>query len=162
MVEATPSTPSAASSSFTPSVKIATPDLIIFNDEVVPVEVMTDLVFEDIGGQELINIARNDMISGQEVMYQPIKNVANLYLQYNPQNILALQNTSDSYFKNFPIKFENRTPDAGSGPTGETVYLDSATGNIVINVVNLEKDEQVEVQILKGGAILNGTIYGVE
>jgi hypothetical protein len=71
-----------------------------------------------------------------------------------------LQNTSATYFKNFPIKLENKIPNVGTGPNGEIVYLEE-TGNIIINVINLEKDEVVEIQILNSGSILDGTIYEV-
>ena len=161
MTLATPDSPDGVDPLLVASVKIATPDLILFDDSSVPIEVMSDLIFENIGGQELINISRNDMVNGQDVIYQPIKNLTTLYLQYNPQNVLALQNTSAAYFKNFPIKLENKIPNVGTGPNGEIVYIDPETGNIVINVINLEKDEVVEVQILNSGEILNGTIYEV-
>ena len=119
---------------------------------------MTDLIFEDIGGHELITLSRNDIISGQTISYQPIKNISSLYLQYNPQNILNLQDTSVTIFKNFPIKIENSLPSVGSGPDGKTVYLNS-DGDLVIEFVNLEPDEQIDVQILISGDRLNGTIY---
>lgn len=162
MVESTPSVPAIVPSSSTSGVKIATSDIILYNDESTPIEVMSDLIFEDIGGQEIINIARNDIINGQNVIYQPIKNITSVYLQYNPQNILSLQDTSDSYFKKFSIKLENTIPDVGTGPNGETVYIEAATGNLIINVIHLGSDEQVEVQILNDGAIFNDTIYDTE
>ena len=161
MVDPTPQTPAVIPTTSQTGVKIPTTDLIMFNNDTVPVEVMTDLIFEDIGGQEIINIARNDIVNGQKIIYQPIKNLTSLYLQYNPQNILALQDTSESYFRKFPIKLENVVPNIGTGPNGETVYLDPDTGDLIINVVGLATDEQVEVQILVNGTILNDTIYGV-
>lgn len=157
--EATSPQPSNDSTSVNyPAVKIATPDLFIFKDEVVPIELMTDLIFEDIGGHELITLSRNDLISGQTVSYQPIKNITSLYLQYNPQNILNLQDTSVTIFKNFPIKIEKSLPSVGTGPGGKTVYLNS-NGDLVIEVVNLEPDEQIDIQILVSGERLSGTIY---
>jgi hypothetical protein len=51
-------------------------------------------------------------------------------------------------------------PNSGTGPNGETVYIDPTTGDLVINVSSLEPDEQVDVEILDSGEILNGTIYG--
>lgn len=161
MSQATPEAPRPTAGNESPSIKIATPDLVLFDNASVPIEVMSDLIFENIGGQELINISRNDMVNGQDVVYQPIKNLTSLYLQYNPQNVLALQNTSATYFKNFPIKLENKIPNVGTGPNGEIVYLEQNTGNIIINVINLEKDEIVEIQILNSGSILDGTIYEV-
>lgn len=162
MTSSKPNTPGQTYSQSKPDIKVATPDLQIFKDEVVPIEIMTDLIFEDIGGQELINISRHDLINGQDVVYQPIKNLSNIYLSYNPQNILSLQDASQSYFKNFPIKLGNKIPDYGTGPNREIVYIEDSTGNLVINVINMEKYEQVEVQIISGGDLINGTIYEVE
>ena len=143
------------------SVKSATPDIILFNDETTPIEIMTDLIFENIGGQELINIIRTDIINGQDLNYQPIKNLTSLYLQYNPQNILSLQDTDYNYFKKFQINFAGKIPVCGTGPDCSIVYIDPETGNLVINVVNLGRDEQVEVSIVSDGVVLDDTIYGV-
>jgi hypothetical protein len=145
----------------TAAVKVATPDLILFNDQLLPEEVMIDLVFEDIGGEEMINIVRNDLVNGQNQSRQIVRNLAQINLDYNSNNILSLQDTSASYFKNFPIDFSQKVPDVGTGLNGEIVYIEEGTGNIIINVVRLEPDEQVEVQLLSAGLILNGTIYEV-
>jgi hypothetical protein len=151
----------AISQSLAPaSTKAATPSLIALNNPTLDEERMIDLVFENIGGQELINISRNDIIDGQDVLHSPIKNLKDLYIQYNPNNIIRLESTSDTYFKNFPIRLELKLPNYGTGPNGEEVYIDPATGDLVVNVSSLEPDEQVDVEILDGGEILNGTIYG--
>ena len=134
-------------------VKTATPDIVIFDDESVPVEVMADLIFENIGGQELINVARNDTVNGQQIIYQPIKNLSILQQQFNPNNIVSLQQTSDKYFAGFSIKLEDKTPTTGSGPNGEYVYIDSDTGDLIIETVNTLQDEQIEVEITTDGTI---------
>jgi hypothetical protein len=140
-----------------PPVKTAPIDTILFNEEAVPIQIMSDLIFENIGGQELINIARNDTVNGQNIIYQPIKNLTSIQQEYNPNNIVALQATSDKYFQNFSIKFENKVPQVGSGPNGEHVYIDSTNGSLVIELVNLDSDEQVEMEITT-----SGTIYEAE
>jgi hypothetical protein len=139
----------------------ASPDIILFDDDGVPIELMTDLIFENIGGQELINIARNDLINGQNIIYSPIKNLNLLAQQYNSKNILSLSNSADAYFKNFSIKFENKLPNVGTGPNGEIVYLDE-NGNLVVNTINLLRDEQIEIQIITSGEIFDDTIYDEE
>ena len=144
-----------------PDVKPATPDIVLFNDDVVPIEIMTDLIFENIGGQELINIVRSDLVNGENVLYQPIKNLSNVYFQYNPQNILGLQDIDSNYFKKFPINFNNKIPECGTGPDCSIVYIDPNTGDLIINVINLARDEQVEVSIISDGTVLDDTIYGV-
>ena len=150
---------SAASSiakTVTVPIKTATPDIVLFDDSIIPVEVMTDLIFEDIGGQELINISRTDTINGQKILYQPIKNINIINQEYNPNNILGLQKTSDKYFSGYAIKFEERVPKVSNSLDGNPVYVDSV-GNLVIDSINLNADEQVEIQVT-----VSGTIYEAE
>ena len=157
MVSATPQTPASTSvsNSAPPNpVKTAPIDTVLFNDDSMSIEIMADLIFEDIGGHELINIARNDIINGQQISYTPIKNLGLIQQKYNPNNILGLQATSEKYFANFPIKFEEKVPAEGNGPNGSNVYFDDVTGDLIIEGVNLNKDELFEVEVS-----LNGTIY---
>ena len=140
-------------------VKSASPDIVIFNDQEIEAnaEAMVDLLFENIGGQELLQIARYDTVNGQEVLYQPIKNLNIIQEEYNPNNILKLQKTSDRIFGNFPIKIDPTIPDESTVPgVIGNVYLDS-DGNMVIELINLEGNEQVEVEITR-----NGTIYSID
>ena len=162
-VSPTPSTGSflfTTRSSISPDVvKSASPDIVIFNDKDIEdnAEAIVDLLFENIGGQELLQIARYDTVNGQEVLYQPIKNLSSIQQQYNPNNILSVQSTSDKYFSNFPIKLENKIPRLGTGPNGKHIYIDSTNGNLVIEAVNVEQDEQIEIEIT-----VSGTIYEAE
>jgi hypothetical protein len=110
-------------------------------------------LFENIGAHELITISRNDIINGQNVSYNLIKNLSSIQQQYNPNNILSLQSTSSKYFANFPIKFETKIPKIGSGPEGAYVYLDENTGNLIIETENIEIGEEIEVQITSSGTI---------
>ena len=162
MVNALPDSPESYSySQSSDDIKIADPDILIFNNDLLPIDTMADLIFENIGGQELINIARNDIVNGQDVAYRPIKNLTKLSQKYNSQTLVPLQNSSRSYFRNFAIKLEDHIPSQGSGPNGEIVYIDT-TGDLILNVKGLAADERVEVQILKSGAVLDGTIYTEE
>jgi alpha-L-arabinofuranosidase len=125
-------------------------------------ELMEKLIFENIGGHELINIARNDIVNGQTISYQPIKNLSSLQQQYNPNNILSLQATSDKYFANFAIKLENKIPNIGNGPSGSNVYIDVLTGSLIVDVINMESDEQVEIEITLSGTIYEADLTGSE
>jgi hypothetical protein len=163
-ISATPLTPStiglAVSSNNINPVLTAPIDTILFNDDSVPVEIMADLIFENIGGQELINIARNDTVNGQTILYQPIKNLTAVQQQYNPNNIVSLQQTSNRFFAGFSIKLEDKIPNEGNGSNGSNIYIDSNTGNLTIELVKLESDEQVEIQIVTNGTIYEDTIEG--
>lgn len=134
-------------------VKTATLDIILFDEENIPTDGMFDQIFENIGGQELISITRSDIVNGQKISYQPIKNLSAIQQRYNPNNILSLQQTADKFFAGFSIKLEDKIPETGNGTNGENVYL-NATGDLIIEFINVNPDEQVETQIS-----VSGTIY---
>lgn len=159
-IEALPPTPSSISPTPVvltpppPPAKTAPIDTVLFDDDLVPIEAMTDLIFENIGGQELINIARNDIVNGQQISYSPIKNLTSIQQQYNPNNIISLQYTADKYFANFPIKLDQKIPNVGNGPNGKNIYIDPLTGDLIIETINMQNDEQLDIQI-----VIDGTIY---
>jgi hypothetical protein len=152
---ATPPTPVAATvtSNTRYDVKVSERDSILFPDETISATVMETLVFEDIGGHELLNIARRDTINGQKVIYQPIRNLTEIEQQYNPNNVINVEGTADRYFSNFPIKLELKIPEVGGGPDSKNVYFNSLTGDLVVDSINLEPDEQIEIQIAASGTI---------
>lgn len=157
MTDAIPATPPIVTAA-TQAVKSATPEIILFDEPPVSDEIMINLLFEDIGGEEILMLARTDTVDGQSVIYQPIKNLVSLNQQYNPQNILSLQGVSSTYFKNFPINLDYRIPNIGNGPDGSYVYTDPITGDIIVEAVNLESDEQIEINIIKTSETFNDTI----
>jgi len=136
-----------------PPVKTATLDIILFDEENIPTDGMFDQIFENIGGQELISITRSDIVNGQKISYQPIKNLSAIQQRYNSNNILSLQQTADKFFAGFSIKLEDKIPETGNGTNGENVYLNAA-GDLIIEFINVNPDEQVETQIS-----VSGTIY---
>lgn len=158
MTSAVPPTPTPGVTPATQAVKSATPEIILFDEAPVSDEIMINLLFEDIGGEEILMLARTDTVDGQSVIYQPIKNLVSLNQEYNPQNILSLQGVSSVYFKNFPINLDYRIPNIGNGPNGEYVYIDPVTGQLVVEAVNLESDEQIEIHIIKNSETFNDTI----
>ena len=161
----------AYASNTSSSVKIATPELLNFSDSTLTEDVMVDLIFEDIGGQEIINVVRNDIINGQNVTYQLVKNLSDLAYQYRSENIVPLSRTDKDYFKNFAISIYTKTPECGSGydilddvevPNCKYVYVDPNTGDLVIDLINLKPEEQVEVQVISDITQLHDTIYSEE
>jgi hypothetical protein len=72
---------------------------------------------------------------------------------------LALQKTDKDYFKNFPILLYSKIPECGAGPDCKYVYIDSSSGNLVIDLINMKPGEEVEVQIISSLRELHDTIY---
>lgn len=107
----TPVTPSTITiTTPVPPTKIASPDIILIKQEDTPVETMTDMIFQNIGGQEIVSVIRNDLVNGINVRYQPIKNIRDIYSAYNSSNLIKLPNSSESFFRNFTINLEEHVP----------------------------------------------------
>lgn len=145
-------------STATNSTKVAVPNAVDQLSDPVSYEAMFEIIFQDIGGQELINISRADAINGQNIMYSIVKNLKNLMLEYNSNNIIKLGGTSDVLFKNFSIKLEDRIPKYGNGPNGTIVYIDEVSGNLTFDLVNMQDEEQVEIEIINQGGYFDDTI----
>jgi hypothetical protein len=205
-IKPTPDVPEVVVDSATrkPAVKPATPDLILFDDALVPIDFITDLLFEQIGGKEIITIARNDIINGQNVSYNLISNSSSLAQTYNTSNIFKVPGSAAEFFENFAIKFEQHVPENGTAPSSlyvgtqnsfgcsgfpvlkrtddtvfgcfgtfneaqdfidrttpnrEIIYSDPETGNLIVDVINLKKNDRVEIEILSAGSLDSDTIY---
>lgn len=145
------------------AVKIAEPSIVkAVQEKAYSNEKVLESLFEDFGLQEILSVTRNssmNIVNGQNVLYQPISNVASLYLQYNPMNILPLQ-SADTIFKNFSIALEDKIVEDGdgTGTGGASEYLDEQN-NLVIEVTNMEADEMVEIESLSIESPFNDTIY---
>jgi hypothetical protein len=158
MTSPTPNTPGTQPATVA-STKSSSPQYRIdLKDEELSEYMMTRLVFEDIGGEEILSISRNDTVFGENLIYQPIKNMISLAQKYNSQNLLSLYGTSQSYFDNFLIKFDDKIPNVGNGTNGSNIYIENSTGDLVIEVINMQDDEEVEVSIMVSGDILRDTI----
>jgi len=66
---------------------------------------------------------------------------------------LSLQQTSDKYFAGFSIKLEDKIPNQGNGINGENIYIEESTGDLIIEFININSDEQIELQITTDGTI---------
>lgn len=132
------------------SVKIPEASLVEYNPETLPQELITDLLFEDVGGQELINIARYDTIDGQNVSYSLIRNLSVLNRKFNPNNILAGQITYSDQTGKYALSIIDKISSAGI-----PAYLDD-DGNLVIELSSVGEDEYLEVQISSNGTIYTG------
>jgi hypothetical protein len=144
-------------------IKIA--DSNLFIDSAQPsVEDMTNAIFQEIGGHELIGIVANDKVNpifdlnGESSSYQPIQNLSSISVEYSPQNIMNMQDTDFEYFKTFPISLERFMPEYGTGADGSFIYTDGS-GNLVIEFVNLRDDQRVQIETLSYGNVISDTIY---
>jgi hypothetical protein len=129
--------------SLTKGTKEADPDLIISQEDTTPVDIMTDLLFESIGGQEIINISRNDILNGQNIRYNIIANLGLLAQEYNTRNIFRVSGTLSDFFDNFSIALGTRIPENGTGPALFYVGEENSEGCNGFPVLNRYDDTVV-------------------
>ena len=165
-VESTPNVPTSIDARQDQSVKSASPDIIISDPGDTSIDLILKLTLEKIGAQELISLVRHDTVNGQNIVYQPVKNISEVAIAYNPQNMIAIPDTADTFFKNFAIKLDNHIPSY----RWDTLYIDmiardnnvifnAVNKRIIIELVNLKRDYEVEVQMVSSGQLFNGTMY---
>jgi hypothetical protein len=134
-------------------IRVATPDIIL-QDESIPLEVISGLIFENIGGQELISISRNDLISNNVTKNSIISNIDYVNGIYSPKNLFNLPGGINSYFGNFQKNLNQYVPENGTSASGDKIYIDT-NGDLVFDVKNLNATDVVEVQLLTQGSVEN-------
>jgi hypothetical protein len=167
-VSATPNVPFKDYVRTSSQVKSATPDLIIEDQMTTPIELMEQLIFEKIGGQELLLLSRHDNLNGQKVAYQPISNLTELSIKYSPETLIFASESFKDYFKNFTILLESAVPELIKYDVdGAIIFNDSApnaytsniTGGITLEFSDIKNGQQVEVQIMSNTKLFDDTIY---
>lgn len=132
--------------------KIAPPDIIL-DEETTSIESMTDYVFDEIGGQELLLTARSYTIDS------PI-NINNLLIQdsgtFFSSDIELPYDTLEANLENYQINLNAFLP-ADYTPS-QIVSLDAANGNVVIELENLKDNYVLEVKIVFSASTNIGTI----
>jgi hypothetical protein len=132
--------------------KVAAPDIIL-DEENISIESMTDYLFEQIGGQELLSSARSNTIAS------PL-NVTNLFIQdsgsFFSSDIDLPFNTIQANLENYQIPLDDFLP-FGYSPN-QIVYFNPDTESVIIELENLKRDYVVEVRVLFGPNTKFGTI----
>lgn len=135
------------------SVKQPSPSLVQYDVNTLPQELIEDLLYEQVGGHELISMARHDTINGQNISYSLIKNLSIINQIFNPNNIVANQSSYTLKLGEYALDISNKIPDPGSNdyPNG-VAYLDS-DGNLVIELTSINQGELLEARITSDGTI---------
>lgn len=146
------------------NIKIASSNLFLINEAEIPVSKMTQMIFQDIGGQELTSFVRHDMVNGNNFNVQPFENLSKISQQNSINNLIKMQGTDDQLFNSSGYRLEDYIPQYGLGPDGAIVYIDtdvtsSTANNIIINVVGLSSNQMVEVDFISFDSKKNDTIY---
>lgn len=142
-----------------PPVRVPERDVVSLVDQTFDAETITNLLFENIGANELTKFVRHDTVEGINPYYDIISNLSDIKRRFDPANLISLQKTTSSIFDIYPIKLQDKIPTDDyllANNLSDYVYFDS-NGDLIIEVVNIADSEIVEVQI-----DTSGTIYEVD
>lgn len=124
--------------------KIAPPDIIL-DEENISIESMSDYIFDEIGGQELLLTARSYTIDS------PL-NINNTFIENSGSSFgLDLDlpfDTIEATLKQYQINLDSFLP-ADYIPE-QVLYYDETTGSLVIELENLKPSYRVEIKIIFG------------
>lgn len=126
----------------TSQVKISSVNVVNRNYDATSVEQMERLYFQNVGGTEILSVARHDTVGGEEVVFNNVDNLSELRSQFNPLNILMTTNLN-SLFSEYGVDIGQKI-----GALDETFSM-NVDGGIDIQVFNVNRDEYVQVQIAK-------------
>ena len=140
---------------YTP-VKIPDAEVVAFRQDQVSADALQKLYFEDVGGTEILAVARHDTVGGETVATAPIANLEDIKLQFNPLNILSSINTNE-LFNQFAIDMSARVWDTNDSVYGEAEWIagvdedgfatNTLKGYIVVDIDDLKADEYIQVQV---------------
>jgi hypothetical protein len=142
-----------------PPVRVPERDVVDLATQSIDAETITNLLFENIGANELTKFVRHDTVEGINPYYDIISNLSDIKRRFDPASLISLQKSNLSNFDIFPIKLQDRIPDEKyleDSNLSEYVFFDD-NGDLIIEVVNMADSEIVEVQI-----DTSGTIYEIE
>ncbi len=144
-IEPTPDTPSnfLVGAFSKPSVKPATPDIILFDEENVPIDFVSQLLFEEIGGIEILSVTRNDLVNGENVSYNLIANSALIAKDYSSNNLFKVPGSIEDLFRNFSIRLVLHIPSVTSSPSLFYVGEENSFGCSGFPVLNKRDDELI-------------------
>jgi hypothetical protein len=136
-------------------VRVPERDVVSLAQETVSAETITNLLFENVGANELTKFVRHDTVEGINPYYDVISNLSDIKRKFDPSNLISLQKNNSSFFDIYPIKLQDKIPsDAYLLENNLTDYLYIDTnGDLVIEVVNLKDSEIVEIEIDTSGTI---------
>jgi len=140
-----------------PPVMVPERDVVNLAVEQLDSKTIENLLFENIGANELTKFVRHDTVQGNNPLYNIISNLSDIRRKFDPVDLISVQ-VPDSPFQGNSIDLNKKIPTEeylqALGLT-DYVYIDS-NGDLIIEVVNMRDKEIVEVQIDS-----NGTIYEV-
>jgi len=143
-------------------IRLPNRDVVAITKEFPPSAEMEKYLFNDIGGTELINLVRNDSVSGIRINYSVISDLAYNDLLFDAGFLLINKGRYQSEFDKYGIRLSTRIPqtdyfDHNTTPplinVGTNAYYEEDTKNLIIEFENMNDTEFIEIEVLTSGKI---------
>lgn len=143
------------------TIKLATDNLLTFKPEIIDAESTANMLFQSIGGVEILEYSRSDMvydIDNQALAYQPLSDLSILQSKYSPKSLSGLQDAIGDSLNAYPLDISKYVPLV---PTKSFyVYMEDTISspnldNLVIEVINItdKTQETVQVEVMNSSEI---------
>ena len=133
------------------SVKIGGNNLVTWLKDQASVEQLEKMYFQDIGGTEILSVARHDNINGESTAYHEVANVEEIQRQFNSQNLM-LNNDIRSIFNKFAIDMSKRIPDLQAA-------VSSDADAFVVYLSDVKEDEYVQLEVANQHELIQLEVY---
>lgn len=144
-------------------IRLPNRDVVQIASELTDTGVIEQYLFNDIGGTELINLVRNDSVTGIKTNYTIISNLVEQDSAFDPTFLLLNKTRYQSEFDRYAIKLSSKIPEENfyeendvKPPTniGTNTYYDVDTESLVIELDGVNTDtEFVQIEVLTAGRI---------
>ena len=135
------------------NVQIPEKGIVQYNEAALPQQMISDMLFADVGGQELLLVSRWDTIDGQNVSYSLVTDLSQTAQQFNSSGILTGNEGSMAYFRQFSIDVVNRMSEINSLNDATPGIALNSNGDLVIDFDFIGVNESVEVEIVNSGTV---------
>ena len=145
-----PPPPPKGQDAITANVRVGDTNIVTWTKTDMSVSQLEELYFQDVGGTEILAVARHDNINGEETAYRYLGNVNELQMQFNSLNLM-LNNDIRNIFNKFAIDMSKRIPDleaaVESDTTGFVVYLDSVNEDEYVQLEVATQHELIQLEV---------------
>lgn len=141
-------------------VRIPDRDVLEFNKNEISPSGIASLLFEAVGGTEIISLVRRDTIEGQNPYYTLISNLSSIRKQFEPTQLIARQKPNQTIFDLYPIDISRKIPSADSLRAKKLqnfFYIDT-NGDLVVELDNMFGDEIIQLEIAGSGTIVSESL----
>jgi hypothetical protein len=136
-------TPQAPPASPPPPIKIPTRDIFALAESEISAASQANILFQEIGAIEIVNLTRRDTVEGQKPNYNIINNLPSVRSEFNPSSIL-----SNQFFEvTETIDINKITEGIPLSLSPSDILSVAPNGDIIVNTLNVQDDEFIEVQI---------------